>query len=286
MKNRQFAQLADLPAEQRLGSLAQGLALIHDHVAALEAAHESLNEHVPGRAASLLGVTATEEAGKFLILLDAARMDQQNREGVREQLRRAGFHLAKHIYAEAHSGSPATLGEVSGYVESLRASLYLDGPREFDWVFRNELISRRESLLYVDLVEGENGLEWWSPDIYDEMRFSISPISTGLVGALHRAGLTAAPTLAALSDLWSDFELAEDTHYYQDLLPRIDATLEMAANLVQIVPDPRDVEIVRSHWTFPLHLLEVREDKINRADLMAARQAQEKRWWREELGEI
>ncbi|MBL8777059.1 MAG: AbiV family abortive infection protein [Acidimicrobiales bacterium] len=285
MKTRQFGRLADVPVGQRLAKLAEGLSIIHEHVVALEAAHDSLAEHVPGRAASLLGITATEEAGKFLILLDAARLDQQDRETVREQLRRAGSHLAKHIYAEAHSGSPATFGEVAGYVESMRASHYLDGPRDFDWIFRNELISRRESLLYVDLVDGENGLEWWAPDVYDRLSLSVSPTSTRLVGALHRTGLTAPQTLAALADIWSGFELKDDTHY-QELLPRIDESLVLAAQFVETPVDARDIEIVRSFWTFPMMGLEVKEDPVSRADLMAVRQVQEERWWREELGEL
>lgn len=185
----------------------------------------------------MLGTIATEEVGKFLILLDAARMNQHDQAGLRRQLQRAGDHLAKLIYAEAHSGSPATYGEVVGFIDSQRVSLYLDGPRDFDWVFRNELLAGRERLLYVDLINGENGLEWSTPEVYDKFGLEGRPQGLPLVRSLQRAGVTTVAALATLEQQWADFKAVADTHY-QELTPRIRASLVAVAEANDALIDP------------------------------------------------
>jgi hypothetical protein len=49
-----------------------------------------------------------------------------------------------------YDGRPASLGDVRRHVDRLRRSLYLDEPNDVDWVFRNEILDRRESRSIVN----------------------------------------------------------------------------------------------------------------------------------------
>jgi hypothetical protein len=48
------------------------------------------------------------------------------------------------------AGRPADVAKVRGYADSLRRTLYLDGPNEVDRIFRNVVEAEREESLYAD----------------------------------------------------------------------------------------------------------------------------------------
>jgi hypothetical protein len=90
-------------------------------------------------------VIAEEEAGKFLILLDAVRCGRKRQKVFAEQLERSHDRLAKGLYVATVSIRPAISAELLSYLEGLRVQLYLDGPNDVDWIFRNEVLSGRET---------------------------------------------------------------------------------------------------------------------------------------------
>ena len=74
------------------------MSLIAEHIAVLEG---DIRPDTSPRAAAAIRVISDDEAGKYLILLDVARCARQPHKVVSDQLRRAGQHLAKGIYARA-----------------------------------------------------------------------------------------------------------------------------------------------------------------------------------------
>lgn len=160
MRPRAMAKLAACPVTVLVETLSEGLALIAEHVAALESA---IAQPSVRQASAATRVVSEEEAGKYLVLLDVVRCARASGHTKSKQLKRANNHLAKGIYARAAEIRPATFGELLDYVETLRRSDYLDGPNDVDWIFRNEIEARREEQLYVDFVETDDGDVWQSP---------------------------------------------------------------------------------------------------------------------------
>jgi len=70
---RAFADLAQLSDAEFFASLAEGLVAIHENASRLAHGMETLKAAGNARAANVLETLANEEAGKYLILLDAVR---------------------------------------------------------------------------------------------------------------------------------------------------------------------------------------------------------------------
>ena len=98
------------------------------------------------------------------MLIDAFRSPAAGPAELSRQFARAGQHLPKLIYAQIADYLIASQTELLAAVERHRPQLHLDGPNDFDWIFANELISERERMLYVDLIEDEDGLDWLAPN--------------------------------------------------------------------------------------------------------------------------
>lgn len=122
---------------QALSELEQGLTLAGQNVARLASAATVLGDQGHTRPANILASHASDEAGKFLILVDAARCP---RDRLAAHLRRAGDHLARLLFAEVASWHAATFGDMVGYIDQNRRSHYLDGPEGVEWVYRNQLL--------------------------------------------------------------------------------------------------------------------------------------------------
>jgi hypothetical protein len=160
--------IASLPKTERLPAIAEGLRLVAEHALGMESAAASQTGPFSERAAAAIRVISDEEAGKFLILLDAVRSTLGDQQTLAKQLGRCGDHLAKGIYERMVTLRPATFGELVGYIDDLRASHYLDGPNDVDWIFANRIETEREERLYVDYVKTDEGPEMWlTPARYD-----------------------------------------------------------------------------------------------------------------------
>lgn len=100
MKTRQFKRLAGLPLAKRVPLVVEGLAAIGANVTNLAIDLEQCNEAKAYRAARLLHNVAREEAGKFLVLIDAYRAPAADQATLSRQFSRAGDHLSKLLYAQ------------------------------------------------------------------------------------------------------------------------------------------------------------------------------------------
>ena len=206
MRPRRAYKLASRSRPALLEALAEGMALLVEHVAALERAAERLRGQETPRAVEAIGVISDEEAAKLLILLDVARCAYQDAGVKRDQLKRTSSHIAKGIYARAADIRPADFAELLRFVEGLRRSHYLDGPNDVDWIFRNEIVAEREERLYVDYVETDEGDMWISPERYDDLGARYPSAAVELVGAFSRAGFCDPRALGVVAEVWRDFQ--------------------------------------------------------------------------------
>jgi hypothetical protein len=169
VKARQLHRLIDLPEAKRFRMMAQGLQLLAAYVETLDS--DAIHLHHDGglRSAEVLGGLADEEAAKVMVLLDIARAGWGDKSALSNAFRAFRDHLARGLYVGVYDGRPASLGEVRGYVDTLRPTLHLDGPNDIDWIFRNMILDRRESRLYVDLIaDDEDRPSWTSPAHRDD----------------------------------------------------------------------------------------------------------------------
>lgn len=267
MQVRQFHQLANRPKEF-LPMLAEGLAAIAEHCRALEKAAESSYGAKQYRAAAVLRSVAFEEAGKFLILLDAVRLGRGDTDLLVAQLRRASDHLSKGLYALAIDCRPADLNELRSYLEYDRTTLYLDGPNDVDFIFRNSVHAQREEALYVDLIADEGSLNWLSPASTDEHSIGSTRACLTLVTSLEDIGICNQDALDVIGEVWSGF-VPEATTTWLEIGGLNEGTFQAldAKSLVNPAAEERSLRFFSDWWTFPLHhedlsLIQVKESEL------------------------
>lgn len=264
MQARALKRLLSLPPAKRLDVIAEGLHLIAEHVETLRADLEVLGDARRSRGFSILSTQAEEEAAKFLILLDLVRHGWKDQQGVKRQIGYFYDHLARSIYAEVFDMRPADLKEVRVYVDNLRESHYLDGPTDVDWIFRNQLISRREDTLYVDYVHDDDGDRWSTPARFDETVFGFTSPLLELIGALRRMGCASRAGLDVVADAWRGVELDDDTRWQsvRTLNDRIVETL-VREGLNEVDATDEDASRVVDRWSFPLSSLDLSELSVS-----------------------
>jgi len=274
MKPRDLVAILNLPKTERLALIAEGLELLAEHVDTLRDDLIHLQEAGRSRGAAVIDGLASEEAAKLLILLDVVRMGWTDTDAVRGQLRNFYNHLARGIYARVIDGRPADLAEVRRYAESLRRSLYLDGPNDVDWIFRNIVEADREESLYVDYVTTEGDSAWITPARLSDLKLSSWPsMVIDLALALHRFGCTSEEGLEIIAKEWSGVSLADDTHWgvveqvNRSILEKLEAAGLCSADLTQ-----RDVRLAVEQWTFPLGGLDLSAIKVTKTELAAERE--------------
>jgi AbiV family abortive infection protein len=273
---RRFVRLADLTDEALFRELETGLTLVAQNARQLADAAIALSQQGHARSGRILASHATDEAGKFLLLVDAARCP---RERLRNHLDRAGKHLARLLYAETAWLSPATFGELVGYINNNRASHYLDGYEGVEWVFPNQLLYWREQDLYVDYVEREDHTCAWQDPQHFDQQFgegnALSPrheSAVELVTSIADAGLHRAPALAVVASHWRGFVPTDETDSGE--LERL--TIETIQDVDQqgLASDVEDTtwrRIVRQ-WTFPLWGVDLSLREVKLLELMEERQ--------------
>lgn len=222
---------------------------------------------------------AEEEAAKFFILLDAIRCPREPRDRFARQLGYFNQHLAKGLYAEYYSMRPADLSEVDRYMQMERQTLYLDGPHGVDWVFRNDILSRREDSIYVDYVAYKDNFRaehsWQSPNL-KLMSLGLhggKPRVLELALTFRRCGLTSARALERMATLWRPVDVPSIK--WPELRKLNLETLQMleTENLLRPASD-KVYQAVVGEWLFPLFPLDLSEIKVQNADL----EDRQRRW--------
>lgn len=269
-----------LSGPRRLDAIAAGMAALVEHVDTLSADLAALVADERARSAAALGIQAEEEAAKILILLDLVRMGWRDQKACVNQIDRFYDHLARGIYAQVVHFRPATVKELQRLIDFERRSRYLDGPNDVDWIFRNEVLTRRESSLYVDYVHTEDGDEWVSPASRDEYKSAWRVDAARLALLLAKAGATSRDGLEIVARDWRGVSLDPDTHW--QVAAAINAGVLRAVHAAGL-SDPGMTETEAAwlcdRWTFPLGRFDMDQVEVSDAEL----EEQRDRWWRQQL---
>lgn len=246
--------------------LSEGLSHVHAHVAELERNVLGAAEAKLARAVRVLTVLLRDEAGKYLILLDAARCPRDRLQTHLDKCRRE-THVARSIYADVCEWRVGTFGELHGHAERDLRRFYLDGPNDVDWIFPNSLNTEREQALYVDYYRTDDGGHFWhSPLKEDELFGGLVhvPRAVALVKALHAAGVGAPQSLAHVARVWRGVAVYDEMDHGE--LYRLNrqtlVTLDENGTLADCAQEV--YEEIMDSWPFPLHSLDL---KLRRVDL-------------------
>jgi len=209
VRPRAIKDLSQLNDAELLSEVSEGLRLCVGNALRLWRDARKLRVSRRPQGFEILRLFVEEEAAKFPILLDAVRCPRQPADRFAQQLGYFNQHLAKGLYAEYYNfASPSDLAEVRRYMDGERQALYLDGPNHVDWVFRNDILRKREESIYVDYVVYADSLRdehhWHSPDprLMGLWLLSSRPRVLDVALAIHGAGMTTEAALAKIADLW------------------------------------------------------------------------------------
>jgi len=220
MKYKAIKDLNQLSDTELVIQVSEGLELIVDHFLSVEKDVRYLAEQNRQCGFNILEEVLKEEAAKFLILLDAIRCPRVPPDNFSKQLGRFSDHLAKGIYAEVYDYRPGDFGEIHRAVERECHEYYLDGPNDFDWIFRNEILQIREEKIYVDYIESDGEHMWLTPKRYyhPEMYPFTSYLRSRVVEvatALWKAGCTKPDALQLLISIWRSIKMSDDFSWHE-----------------------------------------------------------------------
>ena len=264
------------------GELGTGLTLLHEHSNKLDDSVRALNETRQRRGQRILENLVSEEAAKYLILLDAARCGKKRTDAFSRHLKAFIDHIARGVYASLAGTWHQTYKSFRLYVEKSLKTLYLDGPNGVDWIFRNEIESTREEALYVDYVETEDGRGWHTPAQYEKILGNedydtphTPPRIMQIVNALHVIGIGDPRAIEVLADVWRSVEV-DDSFSDAELQTLNEKVLETLSERHLLLDDTAPIrdEVIKG-WFFPLYPIDLvtkasREVNVN--DLKAARE--------------
>lgn len=273
MHARQLGRIMSTSVPRRLDVISEGLALLVEHVETLVADLEYLADGHRARSGAAIGIQAEEEAAKAFILLDLVRMGWKNQAACNEQIDRYYNHLARGIYAEAAHMRPADFEELKRLVDMYRRSRYLDGPNDVDWIFRNEIHSRREESLYVHYVAGEDGNRWVTPAQRDGYGSAWRVAAPRLVLAMARAGVTSRAGLDIIAQRWRGVVVEPTTHW--SVIAEVNAQIRHDLISVGLAPyaSSEDLHRIWDEWTFPMFGLAMDVIEVSDEELKSQRDA-------------
>lgn len=284
LKTRQFARLAGISRRERDSLILDGLVMIAQNVAALSASLERCVKSGAHKSARLTYNAGREEAGKFLVLIDLYRAPHADQATLARQVKRCGNHLGKLLYAQMADYAIASQGELVAAIDGHRQGLYLDGPMDFDFIFRNDLLSEREHALYVDLVDIEGQLKWRGPR--DESKRGLMvPRSMRLVQSIVRAGIVSTAGLQALGEAWTGFQPHAETHC-SEWIERNRRAIAEALPDQGIGQDDWSAHaaFVADRWPMPMVELDLDLIDLTVEELVVQRDELYERFMRRELG--
>ena len=259
----QAKRLCQLPQQERLDFIAEGLPIILDSAQGFWAASQKL-EGLP-REAKVLEGFAEEEAAKILILMDAVRCPSKL---ISSRLNRIiGWfydHLARLIYADAVSWKPVDLAQLREYVDHHRREHYVEGYAG-EYIMPNLAVYKRESSLYADVeAYQDDTLRWSEPrqsglarSIFPSIFRSRTPGALRVVEAMQHLGLFSSKGLKVTSEIWGsrDFRESEDRHdggaLTEKLLTRLDEE-----KLILDTAEDRHVRTLYNEWQIPMYNLD------------------------------
>ncbi len=273
MKTKAIKDLCQLSDGDLFQELFEGLDQILANAVMIYGDARRLQDEKRPRGANILRTIAEEEAAKSLVLMDVARCPRQPSNIFARQLSYFDNHLAKGIYARYCYTKPSKFGEIKKWIEWHRQEFYLDGEMGVEWIFYNEILQRREAVLYVDYIESDGDHSWVSPLNYEKDPYlsPILPPSLQLAHALYSAGIFQSKGLAIVADVWRPIAMTDNFSWVE--LKEINS---------QMLDNLKDNDLLQDHssavlstiidkWLFPLHSLDLSRIPIDQNDLQRIR---------------
>jgi AbiV family abortive infection protein len=146
---RAIGDLSQLRDEDLFGELATGMRLALGNALRLWRDALLLSRRRRPQSFQIIRFLVEEEAAKVHILMDAARCPRKSHEQFERQLRTFSDHLARGLYTEYYEWAIMPIAAAREHIDRERQALYLDGPSDVDWIFRNDIERRREEAMYV-----------------------------------------------------------------------------------------------------------------------------------------
>jgi len=271
VKVRKLGLIQQLPADRQLETLSRGLELLVGNVTALMVSLAKLSDPDTQRGWRVLKQLCEEESAKCLILLDYLRIPRGRAADRSRHLKYFYDHFVRCLYAEYCWIRPSTMENALGWVEQQRPSLYLDGPNDVDWIFRNDMIQHREQAMYVDYVEMDSTPQWIGPEQIEVAgleEWQIPSRIIELVLCMHRLRLFDAANLATIEKEWA-LESLDPSVEWKHVEAKNRNVLRAAASLI---PNPTKKEmecaqIVADEWLFPLGGIELSQRTVDEEEL-------------------
>ena len=270
MKVRSLSLIRQLSHREQLAEISLGVDIITENVFNLSACTAALRSEEHKRGCRVLKYLTEEETAKVLILMDYVRLPQAEHEKCSRQIKYFYDHFVRCLYAETYNTLKASnWAEVCTWVEQSTPSHYLDGPNDVDWIFRNDLMQRRETALYVDYVALDDDRRWFGPRHMDVVTdWNLPPITVELLRSMSALGLFRIEMLSYIHEVWSSVAMTPDFHWSK--VEKINRSIVEKA--LSTLPDHseehnRDAKIVIDLWSFPLGHLELRMIPIDESEL-------------------
>lgn len=279
MRVRAIKDLTQLAEPEFFSAIAEGLNLIVKNVTKLWDAAAILSKEEKGHPTRVLAIIAEEEAAKALILIDAVRCPKLPVDRFANQLGRFNDHLAKGLYAKGYMLHAATLEELQKYINLDRKEFYLDGPNDVDWIFRNEVIQRREGALYVDYVASDEEKMWFDPSVAEDLGLNVRrPESVRMVQAFYDAGFFTRESLEAVAEIWRPSPPAMNTRF-QEIRKLSYSTLELMESRGLLKHPSSTYSWLIDEWQFPMYDLDLSQIPVSRNTLREQQNNWSPSWW-------
>ncbi len=265
--------MREMAQSERLDFIAEGLTIILSSARGFWSAAEKLVDNP--REASVLEGFAEEESAKALILLDLVRCPPSKVDGrIGRIVKNFYSHLARLIYANAQSWKPVNVEQLQEYVDSERQGHYLEGGMS-EYILPNWAIYSRESTLYADIEQHEDGLPQWSdPTLFSSSGIHTRPFALTLIEALDAVGVFSRAGLEATSEIWGtvDFLAKEHSGHVRDLTRQLAKRLE-DEELVSEQATSEHARWFHQFWQMPMYYLDFTMIPASLNQLKADREA-------------
>jgi len=279
MKSKAIKDLNQLKDKDLVVQVSEGLDYIFEHIQSIEADVKFLADQNKACGFNIARSVLKEESAKFLILLDAIRCPRVPNDNFTKQLARFNDHLAKGIYSLVYEYRPVDFKEIRKSVERECHKYYLDGPNDFDWIFRNEILQAREEQIYVDYVENEGKHYWltpkryYHPELYPSLLY-LAPSVYEVASALWNVGCTKPAALLSIAKIWRTLELSDDFHWPKLRDLNIKTLEQLDKQKLLNTQESKYFSIIIDKWMFPLHGLNIRIINVDKETLKEIRDRQ------------
>jgi AbiV family abortive infection protein len=275
---RALADLAQLNDDDLFFQLARGMRLSLTNALQLWRDAKLLAARRRPQGFQIIKLLAEEEAAKFHILLDATRCPRNPSDRFSRHLKYFSEHLARGLYTEYYQWRPMTLAEARSHIDRERQALYLDGPNDVDWIFRNDIERRREEAMYVDYVAVRDHFHdehvWHCPNrrLLGMYLYAGAPNVLCVADALHHGGMTSADAVRLVAQVWRNMP-PPDTMTWEQLRDVNTQTLNRLEDRHLLrAASSATYTMIANEWRAPLYQLDLTRLDVRPADLRDAQE--------------